>query len=120
MKDDPDHKYSFVVYSSGNTDQKENYYDAMDRGWEPVPANEHPSLARNYELSPFGRIDEGDQLIKRGGQILMKRTVELDEAEHRYYDSETQRQQYMADMYKQADPRYPKPFMDERSRGMGR
>lgn len=116
MKDDPDHVYGFVVYSSGNTEQKENYYEAMDRGWKPVPAAEHPSLSRGYEMTPFERREEGDQLIRRGGQILMKRTTETHTAEQDYFDSEKQRQQYMADMYKQNDPRYPKPFMDERKR----
>ena len=101
MKDDPDHKYGFVVYSSGNVEQRENFYEAMDRGWKPVPAAEHPSLARNYELSPFGNREEGDQLIRRGGQILMKRPLDIHEAEEEHYDSEKKRQQYMSDMYKQ-------------------
>ena len=120
IKDDPDHAYSFVVYSSGNEEQKENYFDAIDRGYKPVPASEHPSLARNYELSPFERREDGDQLIRRGGQVLMKRPIELHDAENEHYDSEKQRQEYMADMYKQSDPRHPKPFLDERKRGRSR
>lgn len=104
----------FVVYSSGNTDQKENYFDALDRGWKPLDAREFPELIRQYELSPFGTKEE-DYLIRRGGQIAMIRDKEIDDAEKDYYDSEKQRQEYMASMYKQSDPRHPKPFIDERT-----
>lgn len=112
---DNDQEPGFVVYSSGNAEQKENYYNAIDRGWRPLSALEHPELARQYEMSPFGAREE-DQLIRRGGQIAMVRDTATHIAEQDYYDSEKQRQEYMADMYKQTDPRYPKPFMDERSR----
>lgn len=106
----------FVVYSSGNVDQKENYFNALDRGWRPLDAREFPELIRQYELSPFG-VREEDYLIRRGGQIAMIRDKEIDDAEKDYYDSEKQRQEYMASMYKTADPRHPKPFIDERTRG---
>ncbi len=112
---DPDHKYSFIVYSSGNQEQKENYFEAIDRGYQPVRASEHPTLARRYNLSPFDRKEE-DDLIKRGGQILMKRPSDVHKAEEDYYNERTHRQNYMADMYKQHDPRLPRPFMDERKR----
>lgn len=105
----------FVVYSSGNVEQKENYFDALDRGWKPLDARDFPELVRQYELSPFGTKEE-DYLIRRGGQIAMIRDKDIDDAEKDYYDSEKQRQQYMADMYKQVDSRYPKPFIDERTR----
>lgn len=109
----------FVVYSSGNTEQRENYDNAVERGWKPIQKCDYPELSRQSELSPFGKREE-DQLIRRGGQIAMVRDSEIHEAEQDYYDSEKQRQQYMADMYKQSDPRYPKPFMDERTRNRAR
>ncbi len=109
----------FVVYSSGNVEQKENYHDALDRGWRALDAREFPELLRQYELSPFGVCEE-DYLIKRGGQIAMIRDKEIDDAEKDYYDSEKQRQEYMASMYKQSDPRHPKPFIDERTRHRSR
>ena len=109
----------FVVYSSGNVEQKENYFDAIDRGWRPLDAREFPELMRQYELSPFGMKEE-DYLIRRGGQIAMIRDKDIDDAEKSYYDSERQRQEYMADMYKQSDPRLPKPFLDERTRHRAR
>lgn len=114
LKSDDDHAYSYIVYSSGNIEQKENYNDAIDRFYQPVLASDHPDLARNYEMNPFGDRGE-EQLIKRGGQVLMKRKKEIHEAENAHYDAENYRQQYMAEMYKQADPRYPKPFKDDRS-----
>lgn len=115
LRSDEDHDYSYVVYSSGNIEQKENYYDAIERHYKPVAASEHPDLARNYELNPFGSRDEGESLIRKGGQVLMKRRKEYGQAEKSHYDSEIHRQHYMAEMYKQQDPRYPKPFMDDRS-----
>lgn len=117
---DNDEVASWVVYSSGNTEQKENYYNAIDRHYKPIAGCDYPELARQYEMSPFASREEGDQLIRRGGQVLMKRALNVQEAEDDYYDSEKQRQEYMADMYKQADPRYPKPFMDERKRTRNR
>ncbi len=116
---DSDKVIGFVVYSSGNVDQKENYNDAIDRGWRPLDSREYPELSRQYELSPFG-VREEDYLIRRGGQIAMIRDKEIDDAEKDYYDSEKQRQEYMAAMYKQQDPRMPKPFLDERTRNRSR
>jgi hypothetical protein len=111
----------FVVYSSGNVEQKENYDTAIERGWKPLDSREFPELSRQYELSPFGTREE-DYLIKRGGQVAMVRDKEIDDAERDYYDSEKQRQEYMASMYKtsQSDPRLPKPFIDQRTRHSGR
>lgn len=105
----------FVVYSSGNVEQKENYYNATDRHWKPLVASDFPELARQYELTPFSTKEE-DQLIRRGGQIAMVRDKEIDDAEKKHYDEANRREQYMIDMYKQSDPRLPKPFLDERKR----
>lgn len=117
LKSDDDHAYSYICYSSGNEEQTENYWDAVDRHYKPVPPAEHPALSRDSGLSPFGNRDrdEGNNFIRKGGQILMKRKKEYHEAENAHYDAENHRQQYMAEMYKQVDPRSPKPFMDDRS-----
>lgn len=112
---DTDKVLGFVVYSSGNTEQKENYYDAIERGWKPLDAREYPELIRQYELSPFGDREE-DYLVRKGGQIAMIRDKATNDAEADFYDSEKQRQEYMSSMYKQADPRFPRPFIDERIR----
>jgi len=116
---DSDKVVGFVVYSSGNVEQKENYFDAIDRGWKPLDAREFPELSRQYELSPFGKTEE-DYFIRRGGQIAMIRDKEIDDSEKDYYDSEKQRQEYMAAMYKQGDLRSPRPFIDERTKHRAR
>jgi len=109
---------SWVVYSSGGSDHKENYYEAIDKGYQPLPASAAPELMRQYELTPFGdgkREEASNQLIQKGGQTLMKRPIEIHNAEEDFYDSENQRQQYMSDLYRagQANPSLPRPFLDE-------
>ena len=113
---DPDHKYAFVVYSSGNFEQKENYYDALDRGYMPVPTSEHPRLSRAHFASPFAREEREDNLYKVGGQILVKRPNDVDKAEKEHFDGDKARQEHLSEMYLQPDARYPKPFMDQRTR----
>lgn len=112
---DPDHYYSFIVYSSMNEENRENFYDAIDRGYEAVKGSEHPILARRYDLSPFDKKVE-DDVIKRGGQILMKRPMEIHEEEMKIYNEHNHRQEYMAEMHRSRDPRQPRPFMDERKK----
>src|SRR3982751_3704375 len=73
----------FVVYSSGNIEQKENYFSAIDRGWRALDSREFPELSRQYSLSPFGKTEE-DYLIRRGGQIAMIRDKEIDDSERDY------------------------------------
>lgn len=106
----------FVVYSSSNEEQKENYFAAMERGWKPLTANEFPELARQYELSPFS-TKEADQLIKRGGQIAMVRDKETDNAEKEHYDSERERERMMLQQYSW-DGGNVKPIIDQRKRGI--
>lgn len=115
---DQGYELNYVVISSGNTDQKENYFNAMDRGHIPLLASEDPSLARNYNMNPFGSRDDADQFIKKGGQIATKRKIEDAKVERDYYDGENKRDQYMTDMHKMSmnNPGAPRPFLDERKR----
>lgn len=108
---------SFIMYMCGKEEDKENYFDAIDRGYHPVMASELPQLARRYEISPFSQKEE-DSLVRRGGQVLMKRSIEQDRAEKEYYSEKNARQNYMAEMYKQSDPSKPRVMFDERKRGM--
>lgn len=84
-KNDPDHEYGWIVYMSSNHDANDNYYDARERGWDPVLASMHPELSRIYSMDPHGQSAE-NQFIRRGGQILMKRALEYLERENREYD----------------------------------
>jgi hypothetical protein len=115
LKQDLDHVYSFVVYSSGNVEQRENYEKAIAAGWKPVLASEHPELVRNYEHSPFEKRELNDTLVKTGGQVLMKRTKEDDEAERAFYDSERIRQEQMAHQYNATKGSVT--LFDQRTRG---
>lgn len=104
---------SFVPYSVANEEDKERFFKAIDDGWQPIDGRDFPELMRNYKLSPFGMKEE-DYLIKKGGQVAMWRDKETHDAEQSYYDAEDRRKKYMTDMYRQPDPRMPKPYLDER------
>ena len=43
----------WIVYSRGKEEDKENYFDAIDREYQCVPASEAPELARRYEMNIF-------------------------------------------------------------------
>lgn len=104
---------AFVMCSSMNEEQKENYFNAVDRKWKPLDAREHPELRRNYELSPFGDSEQ-DHLVKKGGQIAMVRDKRIHDAETMHYDSEKQRQEFMASTHRTEDPRTPRVIFDHR------
>ena len=110
----------WIMYSSGNLEQKENYFKALERGYSPVLASDDPELCRNYSMSPFGEKSDSniDSFIPRGGQILMKIKEEERESELELYDSENRRNNYMTNMHKIAanNPGAPRPFIDERRR----
>lgn len=110
----------WIMYSSGNVEQKENYFKALERGYSPVLASDDPELCRNYSMSPFGEKSDSniDSFIPRGGQILTKIKEEVRDDELDLYDAENRRNNYMTDMHKIAanNPGAPKPFIDERRR----
>jgi hypothetical protein len=106
----------FVVYSSNNEEQRDNYLKAQDRGWQPLLANEFPELSRRYNLSPFGN-KEADEFIKRGGQIAMVRNKEDDDAEKAHYDSEVDRTNKMLKDYSWNGGEV-RPVIDHRKRGI--
>lgn len=110
--DEEGYEAGFVVYSSGGTDQKENYFDAIRRGHEPILCSQYPEIARQYSMSPFGAREE-DEISRVGGQTPMKRRKKDAEAERDYYDSERMRQQIMVDTFKQGDSRV---LTDQRTR----
>lgn len=112
---DPDHYYSFIVYSSQNEELRENFYEAVDMGYMCVRGSDHPILTRRYDLSPFEKKAE-DDVIKRGGQILMKIARENHDEQMKAYNEQNHRQEYMAEMHRSRDPRQPRPFMDERKK----
>lgn len=107
----------FVVYSRGNEEQRENYDEAVFRGWRPLRTSDYPELAPPEALSPFGkRQEETENLIRRGGQVAMVRDTETHQAEQEYYDAEKERQRHLAEMYKTDDLGRPRVLIDQRSR----
>ena len=106
----------FVVYSSMNEEQRDNYLKAQDRGWDPLCADEYPELTRRYNLAPFNSR-ESDTFIKRGGQITMIRSQEEDDAERKYYDSEVARTNKMLREYSFGGGEI-KPYVDQRRPGI--
>lgn len=115
---DNGYSLSFVMYMCGKEEDKENYFSAIERGYTPVMASELPQLARRYSLSPFSQKEE-DSLVRRGGQVLMKRLSDVDIAEKENYSEMHARQRIMSELHKQTDPGKPRVMFDERSRGRG-
>lgn len=112
----PEFRFCWVVYSSGNQETKENYFDMCDKGYQPVRASECPELARHYALSPFAKKEE-DELILRGGQILMKASREVAEKWDRYYQERSDAQHTIAETNRlSADGRSPRVFQANSSR----
>lgn len=106
---DPEHDFGYVVYSSNNIDQTQNYNDACDRGWEPVRVSEYPSLSRQRIASPFSARDNANDFEMRGGQIAMRRLKEVSRQENEYHDQSKYSQEQKADAHKHYDPRMPRP-----------
>ena len=114
---DPEHSYSYIAYTSGGKDLRSEYDDAVyRRGFQPVKRSSHPLLGRSLVDSPFGRQDD-DDLQKVGGQILMKRPIEVAKAEEEYYSERVARQNYIRNMHANANPGTPRIMDDNRMFG---
>lgn len=85
----PNHVLCWVVYSRKNEEDKDNYEDAIGRYYSPVLKSEIPEYDHDGYLSPFDQKERGnDQLIRRGGQVLMKRMKEYHKAENDHWRQE--------------------------------
>lgn len=116
---DPEHSYAYIPYHSGGKDLTNEYDDAIyRRGFMPVKRSSHPLLKRNQIDSPFARQEE-DDLIKYGGQILMKRTLEDKQSEDDFYNERNARQNYIRELHSNSNPGSPKIFQDERKYSPG-
>ncbi len=83
MEADPDHVYAYIAYMDGSEPRQDYIDDATERDWWPVKRSEHPMLQQKYCNDVFRAKDEsGDDYIKRGGQLLMKRPRDYHEAEN--------------------------------------
>ena len=78
-QDNPDIEMRWVLSGYNNT-RTDNYYTALEKGYEPVTVLQHPEIARIFGIN--SRNTDGDnQYIIRGGQMLMKRSREMAERE---------------------------------------
>lgn len=115
IESDPDHSYEYIAYQSGGVDLTSEYDEAVyRRGFAPVERSQHPTLSRNDIANPFGKKQE-DNLVKQGGQILMKRPIEVKKAEDDFFNEFTARQNYIKQMHSNRDPGSTKMLADERS-----
>lgn len=113
---DPEHVYAYIPYKCGGKELEDDVYNAIEKdGFIPVRASEHPALKRRYDLGLFAKKDE-DDLIKTGGQLLMKRTVEAQKRSDIKYDAAIAQQNYMRELYSQ-DPVRPRMIEDRRYTG---
>lgn len=96
--DDEDYVYGWVAYSCNGEELQEAIDEAEDNYWEFVPKSEYPTLTRRYRHDLFGRKEE-DHLIKKGGQVLMKRLREIDEEYAKAYNERNLRDEEMKKNY---------------------
>jgi hypothetical protein len=88
MDNDPDHVYAFIAYMDGSEARQDLIDDATERDWWPVKRSDHPILERKYCNDVFRAKDvSGDDYIKRGGQLMMKRPRDIHDAEIAYFNS---------------------------------
>lgn len=115
-ENDPDHSYAYIPYVCAGKELEHEYSDAIfNRGFQPVKASEHPILSRRYHLSPFAQKKD-DELIKHGGQVLMKRPTEYKKAEDNIFDEKIARDNYIRKMHSQ-NANDPRLFVDDRTYG---
>jgi hypothetical protein len=78
--------YSFVAFRSNGFECRDTYAEQCSRYWAPVGLEEYEEQHMGTYRSPFGRKDDTDGLVERGGQILMKRRRDIHDMEEAAYD----------------------------------
>ena len=81
------YQFGWTRYIVANYEVQKDFYDSIRAGWEPLSASEYPQLIRTYK-DPFKKRGEEDEFIRVGGQIAMRRDLDIKESEDRYYDEE--------------------------------
>lgn len=105
-----DVEYRWVRTAILNSDDAKNLSSRRREGWVPVRADEHPDF-------DGPSVDEGKYAgsIGIGDLVLMKNSVENNEARREYYDARTNQQQVAIDndLMKEENPAMP--ILRERS-----
>jgi hypothetical protein len=111
----PDYKFSWVRYAFRDSgEDRENYDMAVNvKGYDPVPESMCPTLAGRKVASPFERDESrGENLIKRGGQVLMMCRKSDFEKRKKSYSEQTARVGAMSTLCAQHNL---KTLVDERT-----
>jgi hypothetical protein len=117
LRSDPDHSYSFIPYHSGGRELLEEYEEAVYvDGFVPVKRSSHPLLKRNAVETPFSRKEE-DDLVKVGGQILMKRPIEYKIEQDKVQDMHIRAQEAIKDMHRSDNMGVTRVINDTRTFG---
>lgn len=110
---EPGYKLRWVRTSIHDHQDITNVHKAMREGWVPCARADHPELSLVSLAGLRNDAPSGNEIII-GGLMLMKRPVELCEAETRYYERQTNAQiSGVESMYKQhakPDARMPIEF----------
>jgi len=117
LDSDPDHSYSFIPYYSGGQELLEVYEEAVHvDGFRPVKRSSHPLLKRQTVETPFSR-KEDDDLVKVGGQILMKRPIEYKIEDDKNDEALIRAQDAMKEMHRSDNMGVTRVINDTRSFG---
>lgn len=115
---DKRYEFGFTPYIVNNDQVMQNFDNAMYRGWECMEASEYPQAKRVYKHDPFRRRESEDDFIRVGGQIAMRRPIELKEAEDRYFDEENFHKEKLVEIHKGDSPGGTRVFSHSRTKGI--
>jgi len=113
---DKRYQFGWTPYIVSNEEIHQNYNKALDSGWECMEASEYPQLRRTYKHDPFRKREDEEEFIKRGGQIAMRRNMDIKEAEDKHFDEENFHRQQMVDVHKMDTPGGTRVFSHSRTR----
>lgn len=114
-----DRRYQFgwTPYIVANDEIHQQFDRAIQSGWECMEASDYPQLKRVYKHDPFKRREDEEELIRRGGQIAMRRKIELKQAEDKYYDEENFHKEQLVSIHTQEHPGGLRVFSHSRTKG---
>lgn len=74
---DPKHipegfQYAWIAEKVLNVEDHKNIEITLGRGWHPVPSEDHPEMSLKPMLQKMYPGRDHDDLIRRGGQVLMR------------------------------------------------
>ena len=114
---DKRYEFGWTPYMLRNEEMHQKFDDSMAKGWECVEASEYPQLRRTYKYDPFRKRTDGEEeSIKVGGQICVKRKIEIKEAEDKHFNEENFHRQQMVDVHKMDSPGGTRVFSHSRTR----